>query len=297
MSQTKANVMLFVVTIFWGSSYLFMKMGLGSVQPFALIAWRFSIAFLLSAFIFRKRLLRIDIKTFKSAVILGTLLFLVFAFVTVGVQSTSTSHAGFLVSLTVIFVPLFSAVFFKKKPEKRVIVGVFLAMVGIGFLTLNHELVISYGDVMCMLTAVCYAFHIIATEQLTKNVDSLALGVLQLGVCGGLSLVCSLLLEAPAFPSDSASWIAILALSVLCSAIGFVVQTVAQKYTSAAHTGLIFSLEPVFAALFGYLFLGEMLSAKGYVGAALVLIGVIYAQLHTKKRRQKNISVKNAIEA
>ncbi|MDO0877417.1 DMT family transporter [Anoxybacillus gonensis] len=115
-----------------------------------------------------------------------------------------------------------------------------------------------------MLAAVSYAAHIVVTGQLTKHSDSIALGILQLSACGIISLFVSLWLESPTVPTSSA-WVAIVALGILCSAIRLVVQTVAQKYTTATHAGLIFSLEPVFAVLFGYLFLGEVLSIKGYI--------------------------------
>jgi len=282
MSQTKANGMLAIVTIFWGASYLFMKMGLSSLPPFYFIALRFLLAFLLAGVIFHQRLWRVDRRTIQHAFLLGTLLFLVFAFVMMGVQSTTTSHAGFLVSLTVIFVPLFSALFFKQKLARQVVIGVVLTTVGIALLTLKGGFTIKQGDLLCILAAVCYAMHIVVTGQLTQRSDSVALGILQLGACGIISLVISLWIESPTLPTPSA-WVAIFALGILCSAIGFVVQTVAQKYTTAAHAGLIFSLEPVFAALFGYMFLGEVLPLKGYIGAALVLIGILYAEMPRKK--------------
>ncbi|MCZ0755913.1 DMT family transporter [Anoxybacillus sp. J5B_2022] len=282
MSQAKANGMLAIVTIFWGASYLFMKMGLSSLPPFYFIALRFLLAFFIAGAVFYQRLWRVDRRTIRHAFLLGTLLFLVFAFVMIGVQSTTTSHAGFLVSLTVIFVPLFSALFLKQKLARQVVIGVCLAMIGIALLTIKGGFVVKQGDVLCILAAVCYAMHIVVTGQLTKHSDSIALGILQLGACGFISLVVSLSFESPTSPTPSA-WIAIFALGILCSAIGFVVQTVAQKYTTAAHAGLIFSLEPVFAALFGYLFLGEVLPLKGYIGAALVLIGILYAELPRKE--------------
>ena len=208
----------------------------------------------------------------------------------IGVQSTTTSHAGFLVSLTVIFVPLFSSLFFKQKLARQVVIGVVLTTFGIALLTLKGDFTMKQGDLLCMLAAVSYAAHIVVTGQLTKHSDSIALGILQLGACGIISLFVSLWLESPTVPTSSA-WVAIVALGILCSAIGFVVQTVAQKYTTATHAGLIFSLEPVFAALFGYLFLGEVLSVKGYIGAALVLFGILYAEMPRKHVRRYAPSV------
>jgi len=286
-TQLKANLMLLIVTIFWGSSYLFMKMGLVSIPEFNLIALRFGIAFLLAGIVFYRRLLKTDFKTIKYAFVLGTILVSVFASITYGVKTTSASNAGFLVSLTVIFVPLLLAVFFKKRPEKRIIFGVSLALTGIGFLTLNHQLKINIGDFLCILGALFYAIHIIVTAKLTKNVDSITLGVLQLGFTGAWGLLFSIFLETPRLPSTTESWASILVLGVLCSAFGFVTQTIAQKYTTPTHTGLLFSFEPIFAAIFAFAFAGEILTIKGYIGASLVLLGVITAEIDFKKVSMK----------
>lgn len=89
----------------------------------------------------------------------------------------------------------------------------------------------------------------------------------------------SALFETPALPSTLPGWTAILALGILCSACGFILQPIAQKYTSPTRTGLIFSLEPVFAAMFGYWFAAEKLSMQGYAGAALVLLGIVASEL------------------
>lgn len=282
-TQLKANLMLFIVTIFWGSSYLFMKMSLVGIQEFNLIALRFGMAFILAGIVFHRRLIHADFKIIKYAFLLGSILFLVFASITFGIKSTTASNAGFLVSLTVIFVPLLLAIFLRKMPEKRILFGVLLVFTGISFLTLNHQLKISSGDFLCILGALFYALHIIVTGKLTKDVDSITLGVLQLGFSGAWGLLFSLFLETPQIPSTTETWLSVLGLGVLCSAIGFVVQTTAQKYTTPTHTGLLFSLEPVFAALFAFAFAGEILTTRGYLGAFLVLLGVFTADIDIEK--------------
>ncbi|WP_141432214.1 DMT family transporter [Bacillus sp. 03113] len=282
-TQIRADFVMVIITIFWGSSYLFMKMGLDSINVFNLIALRFGIAFFLSAALFYKRLLKANVQTIKYAFILGSILFLVFATVTSGVKTTSASSAGFLVSLTVIFAPLLSSLWLKKKPKNQVIIGILLALFGIGLLTLNNTLQLGYGAILCILCALCNATHIVVTGALTKNVDSITLGVLQLGFTAVFGLLFSVSFETPKLPDTFDAWFAVLALGLLCSAIGTIGQTTAQKYTTPIHTSLIFSLEPVFAALFAFLFAGEMLSTRGYIGAAIVLIGVLLAEVDLKK--------------
>lgn len=281
--QLHANIMMLIVTMLWGSSYLFMKMGLDAFQEFNLIALRFGIAFILAGTIFYKRLIRIDLRTFFYGFILGSILFLVMTLVTYGLKFTTISNAGFLFSLSVVFVPMLLAVFFKIKPEKKVVIGIFIAIFGIAVLTLNNKLHINSGDYLTILAALFYALQIIFTDKFTKNVDSITLGILQLGIAGAWGLVFSFLFEEPHLPSTTESWVSIMGLSVLCSAIGFIGQAVAQKHTTPTHTGLIFSLEPVFAAVFAFIFIGETLATKGYIGAFLILVGVLTAQFNFKK--------------
>ncbi|WP_400163343.1 DMT family transporter [Brevibacillus sp. TJ4] len=289
--QLKADLAMLVVTLFWGSSYVFMQLGLGDLEPFNLIALRFLLAFFLAFPLLYPRIKRPEGKTLLQAFVLGGLLFGVFATITTGIKSTTASQAGFLVSLTVIFVPLLS-VFLGAKPPARVFAGACTALLGIALMTLSSSLQMSEGDALCIAGALFYASHILVTGRWAGHSDPLQLGVYQLGFTAVFALLFSFLLETPRLPESGVAWVAVLALGILCSAIGFIVQTVAQRYTSASHTAVIFSMEPVFAAVFAFLVFGEMLSLRGYIGAALVLVGLLIAELDGsrwlphKKRRE-----------
>ncbi|WP_151733963.1 DMT family transporter ['Paenibacillus yunnanensis' Narsing Rao et al. 2020] len=279
MKPHKAELMLLIVTLFWGSSYIFMKMGLGTLGEFNLIALRFGLAFILASLLFRKRLRGLNAATLKYGALLGFLLLGVFTCITFGLKTTSTSNAGFLVALTVVFVPLLDRLVFKKRIAPPQVFGALLAITGIGLLTLNASLTFAPGDLLCVLSAVFYALQILFTAKAVKTCDSLQLGILQLGFAAGFALVLSFFFETPVLPSTLPGWIAILALGILCSGCGFILQPIAQKYTTPTRTGLIFALEPVFAAFFGYWFAGEQLSQQGYAGAALVLLGIVASEL------------------
>ncbi|PED05516.1 DMT family transporter [Bacillus pseudomycoides] len=286
--QLKADLMLLMVTFFWGASILLTKVGLNYMQEYNLIALRFIIAFLLSGIVFYKHLSKIDFRTIKYAFILAAILFIVYIFATFGTKDTSVSNAGFLMSLTVIFIPVLSSIFLKQRPEKKVILGIVLTIVGIGLLTLNSQFKIGYGDILCILCALFYAVHIIITGTITKQVNSISLGVLQLGFVGLFSIIFSMFMENPKLPSTVESWFSILVLSIFCTGMAFIVQIIAQKYTSPTHTGLIFSLEPVFSAGFAFFFTGETLTVKGYLGATLILLSVVIAKLDFKSLLKTN---------
>jgi drug/metabolite transporter (DMT)-like permease len=286
--HVKADLMLIMITVFWGGSYILTKLGLDSLQPFNLIAIRFIIAFLISGIVFKNRIMKSDRRTIIYALILGLILFSVFISMTFGLKYTSASNAGFLISLSVILIPIISLMFLKQYIGRKVIICVLFALVGIGMLTLNTQLKVSRGDLLCILCAVLYAIHVVVTGVFTKEVDSISLGILQLGFVGIFSIIFSGLTEEVKVPNSWFSWLVVLALSILCTAVGYIVQTHIQQYTSATHTGLILSLEPVFSAIFAYLILGEVLSVRGYIGASILLVSVFFAEFNFKWIRHKS---------
>lgn len=274
MAQAKAELLILCITLFWGSSYLFMKIGLDSLGEFNLIALRFGIAFVLTAAIFFRRLKALDRQVIKHAFSLGTIVFGIFVCILFSLKTTGTANASFLVGLKVIFVPLLQALAYRKNPDGKVIIGAAFALSGIGLLTLKAGLALQPGDLFCLLAAVLCAVQLICTDAAVKETDALSLGILQLGVTAVWGLAGALLFETPALPQTTSGWLAILALGLLCSAFGFVLQPVAQQYTTPDRAALIFTLEPVCAALFACLFLGERLDGSGLAGALLVLTGV-----------------------
>ncbi len=269
--------------MFWGLSYLFMKMGLDSLEPLHLIAMRFGLGFIASSALFYKRLLKLNKSTIKYAFILGLILFISFIFITYGVKLTTASNAGFLISLTVLFVPLITWCHSKIKPNKRTLRGLIFTLIGTGLLTINNHLQINFGDLLCIFGALTNAVFIFINGKFTKHVDSLALGICLLGFTGAFGFLFASFFEAPQWPASTSSWISVLGLGLLCSAFGFIGQTVAQKYTTPTAAGLIFSLEPVFAAFFAFLFLGDILSPKGIIGAGFILSGTMIAEFNFNK--------------
>lgn len=277
-NQIRADVGMLLVTLLWGSSYLFMKLGLIDMHPLNLIALRFGVAFLVAGTVFSRRICQVDKATMGRGLILGIILFFVFMAITYGVQRTSAPRAGFLVSMAVVFVPLLASTVRKQKIQRHILVAIGIAILGVGLLTLNNHLTVNLGDVLCIVGAFLYAIHIIVTDAFVKRGDPITMGTIQLGVAGFLGLSASVFSGHVQLPHTGNAWIAVLTLSVLCSAFGFIVQTVTQKHTLPTHTGLIFSLEPVFTVIFAYVFAGETLSSRGVVGACLMLFSIAFAE-------------------
>ena len=290
--QKQAELLLLLATMFWGTSYLLTKIGLENIEPFNLTALRFVIAFVIAIVVMPKIRKNINRQMLGYSAILAGILFVVFAAMTYGVKYTTASNAGFLVSLTMVIIPLISWLFFKDKPRLKVLVSVGIATIGIALLTLDSSLSIGLGDALCILCAVSCAFHIVITDLYTKKVDSLSLGVFQLGFVGLYSLTASFIFETPHLPSTQGGWIAVLGLSIFCTAMGFVIQTYGQQYTTPSRAGLIFSLESVFSAIFSYIFLSEILTPKGYLGAVLMIFSLLLMEIDFNQFKNKEKSLK-----
>ncbi|MTI65387.1 MAG: DMT family transporter [Firmicutes bacterium] len=282
--QLKADLALLFVAVGWGASFILTKTSLTELATYNFLATRFIIAFLLSSAIFIKEMLKIDKKTFKNGNILGIILFLSFALQTVGLNYTSASKSAFITGFNVVLVPIMAALMIKSIPKKKTIFSVFLAFIGLGVLTLNGSITgINIGDLYTLISSIFFALYIIYVGKFTHESKSVPLAVLQMGVVGFLSLITSFVFEKTVLPTQSNVWISILILSVLCTSGAYIIQSVAQRYTTPSHTALIYTAEPVFAAIFGYVLSGEVLTTKGKVGAILILSGMIITELDFTK--------------
>lgn len=278
-NRIKADLALLVVTIGWGSSFILTKNALAELPTFNFLAVRFLLAFALASALFIKPLLRANRQTWLAGGLVGTVLFLGYALQTVGLTMTTASNSAFITGFSVILVPLLSALLFKARIPWYAILGTVMALAGLGLLTLKDTFTLGLGDGLTLLCTFAFAGHIILVGHLTKGVDSIVLGVVQIGVVGVLSAVTTFAFETPIVPIGIGVWTNLTILAVLCTAGAFIVQSVAQQYTTATHTALIYTGEPVFAALFAYFMVGEVLAPKGLAGAALVVMGMLATEL------------------
>ena len=275
----KYNIYMFIATIFFGMTYVLTKICLNYSTEFHIISFRFLIAFIVSLIFLQKKIFPIKIKEFIYSLILSIILFLVFITMTIGVKYTTATNASFLISLSVIFIPFFSWIFNKEKPKKNIFIVLIIALIGIMLLTLDKNLELHIGDILCLICYLLFSFHIIITERFVRNNNPITLGVLQFGGVAILSFLVQYPIEKFSLPKNENFWISLLILSVFCTALAYIIQTVSQKKLSSTLIGLILSLEPIFSGIFGYFILNEYLSPQQYMGAFLLLISIIYVSV------------------
>ena len=281
MSSKKAELLMVSVTLAWGSSYLLMKVGLNGIGPFNLIALRFGIAFVFMTLAFLPKFRKLTRATLLKGLLAGVILFLLFTGMVCGVNYTTASTAGFLTSTTVVLVPILES-FLKRK---SMVASICIAICGLFLLTATDGLALDKGALLCLMGALFYAIYIIVLDKIAKKEDAFLISIIQLGVASALGTVAMCLFETPSLPTRPVEWGAVIGLGLVCSAYGFVVQPIAQKYAAPEKIGLIFALEPVFSAILSFLFLHEVLDFRGYLGAALILSSVVFSELMTSGRK------------
>ncbi|MCR5134522.1 MAG: DMT family transporter [Clostridiales bacterium] len=290
--QTQADMMLLLVSLCWGVSYFMMDICLRDLGTFTLNIYRFVGAFLLIVLLFPKKMRHISRLTARYAVFVGIALYFTYFGATVGVQLTSQSNAGFLCAMSVVVTPVLDMLFKHRIPPRKLTLVVLACAAGIALMTLNESLHFNIGDVFCLGCAVANAAMAVIDETAVarEEVDAFQLGALSIGVCGLLCTVTALITETPHLPASPETVFCTVFLMIFCTGLPFIVQPIAQQYTSAVHVGVIFTMEPVFACFVAYMFAGERLLPRGYFGALILLLAMLWMEIDVgsllEKRRK-----------
>lgn len=284
--QFVADIALVLVTLVWGATFVAVKDAIKFIEPYYFMAIRFGLATMIMLIISNRRLVKINRVVFLKGLVIGGMLFAGYALQTFGLKYTTASNAGFITGLSVVLVPIFLTITTRRPPALFSIVGVISATVGLGFLTLNNKWLFNYGDLLVLFCAVAYALHILLVGKYSPKNDSFILATVQIATVAVASFVAALFKEtAPtlAILNNNQVWSAILITAVFATALAFFLQTWVQKYTSATHTAVIFTTEPVFAALFAWLIGGESFTLRQGLGAVFILAGMLASELGGQK--------------
>lgn len=275
-----ADLVLAVVCLIWGSTFIIVKKAVADISILLFLTLRFSIAAVLLALLFGMRKNRAPLgESLRGGITAGALLFTGYVVQTFGLRYTSAAKTGFITGLYIPLVPILGALFYRKKPRRSEALGIILAFAGTALMTVPGDLSIGHGDLLVACSTVAYALHILVLARYTKTADVGSLAVVQIATAAMLGWLTFWWAAPVEVRWTSAVWIALAVTSVLATAFAFSALTWAQKYTTATHTALILSLEPVFAWLASYLAAGEVLTGRGVAGAALILAGIILAEL------------------
>ncbi|RSK27324.1 DMT family transporter [Bacillus sp. HMF5848] len=300
VKRFQADVTLLFVTFIWGATFVIVQNAIQLLPPVTFNAVRFFLAGILLVcwlFLFtKKENIVIKKQSVLAGCFMGIWLFGGYAFQTVGLMYTSSAKAGFITGLSVVLVPLFTFILLKQRPTKLALVGVFVAAIGLYFLTMSGSSNLNKGDLLVFFCSISFALHIVFTGKYSSKHSALILTIIQLFTVAILSTVYAFFTEnwLIAFqPNILFSFDVLLALiicAIFATAFAYLVQTNVQKYTTPTRVALIFAMEPVFAALTAFLWIQERLHAAAIVGCILIFSGMILAEWPQKKRKRKKIA-------
>jgi drug/metabolite transporter (DMT)-like permease len=268
---------LLVVTAVWGVTFVQVKDAVAIYPLFAFLAVRFLIASATLALPAAGRVRMLGWRGARAGVLLGALLALGYALQTAGLERTTVSATGFVTGMYVVLTPLLALVLFRIRSGLAVWLGVALATAGLAMIS-GVQGGSTAGNLLVLGGAAAYSLQIVLLERYAPRYDALALTFLEmLAALVGLGAV-ALARGELSTPHGWTVWGALLVTGVFASALAFLVQTWAQRRTSATRTALAFAMEPVFAALFGYTLADDRLGALGWGGCAVIMAGIVLAE-------------------
>ncbi|MCI9524337.1 MAG: DMT family transporter [Erysipelotrichaceae bacterium] len=286
MKQWMANGLLVLVTIIWGGGFIATAAALDCFSPYGVMMIRFLGASVLPLLLSIPAWKTTTKKQIKQGVIAGVLLFLAFAFQTIGLQYTTPSKSAFLTATYVIIVPYVLWLIQHRKPSGKDILASFICLTGIALLTLKGgEWSLDVGDVLSLVCAVFFAVHIIALESYTDG-NVFLMTALQMLTAGIISAILALMFESWPNKIEPAAIGSVAYLILFSTMLAYLLQTFAQKYTNANSTAMILSMEALWATVFSFLLLKEQLSFFMILGAALIFLSILYMELDTTKKKE-----------
>jgi drug/metabolite transporter (DMT)-like permease len=273
----RADAALAGNTLIWGSTFVLVQSALKDISPVLFLAIRFGIATAALALLFRGRA---QYRPTPGGLIAGACLFAGYLFQTVGLQFTTASKSAFITGLAIPLVPLLTSLVYLSRPRFFELAGVICATAGMGLMTLQGEtLRIGRGDLLTFFCAVAFAAHIIALAHYSGRVSFESLSFMQVAAAAALGISTFWWMETPVLRLSPLVVVALGVTGLLATALAFTVQAWAQQHTTATRTALIYSLEPVVAWFTSFWLLGERLSRRAALGAALILSGILVVEL------------------
>ncbi len=289
--RIKSDAILLFVSFIWGSGFIAQSIAAQSMGNFTFNGVRFGIATLFLAVLLGNRI-RLERKNWVGVITAGMLLFAASTFQQIGLKTTTAANAGFLTGLYVVIIPLLLWLFWREVIHWTTWVAAFLAVIGTLLLSTGGAFKPAPGDWFELAGAFVWAGHVIVVGRMARRMDNLQFANGQFGITALLNSIGAFLFESSMVPKPEAWW-AVLYSAVFPVGMGFTLQVIGQRNAPTTDAAILFSMEAVFAAILGYLLLGEQLFPLQVMGCLLIFSAMLLAQFREffpAVIRQKQIS-------
>ncbi len=301
MNKFKGEIALLTATLIWGATFTIIKSALHDVSPLIFISLRFTFAALLLVPFLFKAIKDITRPVLIGGTLLGLFYFLGFSTQTIGLNYTSATKSGFITGSFVLFTPVLQIILERKPPSIGSLLGIVLVITGLVFLSSSGTSLLSVfseigegfnlGDFFTLLCAFFFSLYVVYLDIISKKYDFKPLVFLQIAVTGFLGIISTIILsitglEAPHFEFTMNLIFAVGYTSILATIVTTILMTKYQKLILPARAGIIYSLEPIFAAAVAFFVLREKISNFGFIGGALIFSGLLVSELIDKKNEE-----------
>ena len=298
MKKYTGEIALLFNTLIWGGTFALIKNAFNDISPLLFLGLRFSIAALIFLPFVYASLKKTNKQTLIAGSILGFFYFAGFTAQSLGLNLTTATKSGFITGTFVVFIPILQLIIEKRKPKWFNILSVLLVLIGLILLSSKGENALDFiqqlgsdfnlGDLLTLLCALLFAFQVVYVDVFTKKYDYMPMVFVQLLITGVGGFVLSYIfsiasLETVKFTFNATVVTAIFYTAIFASIIATVIQLKFQKFVSPTKAGIIFSIEPIFAAIFAYFLLSEKISNFGFIGCVLIFAGVIVSEVFSSK--------------
>ena len=275
-TRTRIYLLLVLTTFFWGGSFLFSKIGLREIPPQLFVFVRFTLATLIMLVLFGRRLKTLNRSIVRRGAIVGLMLGLTNITFVFGVRDTSISRAGILNNLFVLCIPLITKIVWKDHIGRVNMAGIALASVGIWQLATSGGAGFNRGDLVSTVCAFFIACHIITVSKVLKNDDVYLISLVQFATVAVMAGI-TVMLFPPTFTATVSvpAMLSLLYCAIFPTVICFTLQNSFQRYVTPTRAGLVYTLDPVWSLIAGFMFLGERLNPQEWFGCLLIFLAVL----------------------
>lgn len=273
------DAMLLITAFVWGSGFVVTAIALRYLTAYQVMAGRFILATIILIIIFGYKFKNFNLSIVWRGIVLGIILYISFALQTVGLEYTTPSKNAFITAVNVVVVPIIAFFAFRRAIDRQEVIASILALIGIGFLSLQGSFTINFGDFLTLLCAIGFAFDIFFTNVFVQKEDALSLTIVQFMTASCIGAIVLLFQGDFTVTMEKEGWYAIIYLAIFSTTIAYVCQNWAFQYTTATRAAIILSTEALFGTIMSVLILHEVLSGRMIFGAVLIMTAILIAEL------------------
>ena len=274
-AMNRVYFFLVLTTFFWGGSFLFTKIGVATIPPQLFVLSRFLLATAIMLLVCSRRLKNLDSGILVRGMIVGAALGLTNLSFVFGVQGTSISRAGILNNLFVLFIPVITKIIWRDRIGRVNMAGIALAVAGIVLLATGGGSGFNRGDIISTFCAFLIACHIVSVSKVLKDDDVFLITLVQFATVSLIAGAATLLLPLPAFSITTSAILSVVYCAVLPTVFCFTIQNIYQRYVTPTRAGLIYTLDPLWSLIAGFLVLGERLNGREWIGCGIIFLAAL----------------------